>query len=202
MEAGRWALEVTHGLDVTSPYHLPIHSGLFMRVAAFDHTEIRHTRACASNTLGGAVMSQLCKVTINGELFSANRGDLLLDAALLHGIELPYECRAGQCGTCRSPRDSWTLFSGRQRQSGRRACMSDADHFGCTNCSRETPEHNGGVGSHCRFNRCSARSCRSLHRKFTSDRLHTSRIYRFGFAASLRGITVPPHCLIGRAIRI
>jgi NAD(P)H-flavin reductase len=46
-------------------------------------------------------MSQLCKVTINGESFSANRGDLLLDAALMHGIELPYECRAGQCGTCR-----------------------------------------------------------------------------------------------------
>lgn len=46
-------------------------------------------------------MSQCCKVTINGESFSANRGDLLLDAALMHGIELPYECRAGQCGTCR-----------------------------------------------------------------------------------------------------
>ena len=42
--AGRWALEVTRRLDVTSPYHLPIYSGLFMRVAAFDHTEIRHTR--------------------------------------------------------------------------------------------------------------------------------------------------------------
>lgn len=46
-------------------------------------------------------MMQLCKVTINGQSFSANRGDLLLDAALMHGIELPYECRAGQCGTCR-----------------------------------------------------------------------------------------------------
>lgn len=46
-------------------------------------------------------MSQLCKVMVNGELFSARRGDLLLDAALMHGIELPYECRAGQCGTCR-----------------------------------------------------------------------------------------------------
>ena len=43
----------------------------------------------------------IVQVLINGELFSANRGDLLLDAALLHGIELPYECRAGQCGTCR-----------------------------------------------------------------------------------------------------
>jgi hypothetical protein len=42
--AGRWALEATRRLDVTSPYHLPIRSGVFMRVAAFDHTEIRHTR--------------------------------------------------------------------------------------------------------------------------------------------------------------
>jgi Ethylbenzene dehydrogenase/Prokaryotic cytochrome b561 len=42
--AGRWALEVTRRLDVTSPYHIPIRSGVFMRVAAFDHTQIRHTR--------------------------------------------------------------------------------------------------------------------------------------------------------------
>src|SRR5690348_1464890 len=64
------------------------------------HTDPAH-ETCASDSPGGAVMSQLCKVTINGESFSANRGDLLLDAALMHGIELPYECRAGQCGTCR-----------------------------------------------------------------------------------------------------
>jgi len=42
--AGRWALEVSRRLEVTSHYHLPIRSGVFMRVAAFDHTEIRHTR--------------------------------------------------------------------------------------------------------------------------------------------------------------
>lgn len=42
--AGRWALEVTRRLDVTSPYHIPIRTGVFMRIAAFDHTQIRHTR--------------------------------------------------------------------------------------------------------------------------------------------------------------
>jgi hypothetical protein len=42
--AGRWALEVTRRLEVTSRYQLPIRSGVFMRVAAFDHTQIRHTR--------------------------------------------------------------------------------------------------------------------------------------------------------------
>ena len=42
--AGRWALEVSRGLKATSPYHIAIRSGVFMRVAAFDHTQIRHTR--------------------------------------------------------------------------------------------------------------------------------------------------------------
>jgi len=42
--AGRWALEVSRRLDVTSPYDVPIRSGVLMRVAAFDHTQIRHTR--------------------------------------------------------------------------------------------------------------------------------------------------------------
>jgi len=39
-------------------------------------------------------------VTINGTSFQARRGELLLDAALSNGIELPYDCRAGHCGTC------------------------------------------------------------------------------------------------------
>jgi len=45
-------------------------------------------------------MSKICKVTIDGERIFANRGDLLLDAALMNGIELPHDCRAGYCGTC------------------------------------------------------------------------------------------------------
>jgi ethylbenzene dehydrogenase/cytochrome b561-like protein len=42
--AGRWALEVTRRLDVAGPYDVPIQTGTFMRVAAFDHTQIQHTR--------------------------------------------------------------------------------------------------------------------------------------------------------------
>jgi hypothetical protein len=42
--AGRWALEVTRRLDTQSPYDVPISTGTFMRVAAFDHSQIRHTR--------------------------------------------------------------------------------------------------------------------------------------------------------------
>ena len=40
------------------------------------------------------------QITIDGRSFLAPRGQLLLDAALSNGIELPYDCRAGHCGTC------------------------------------------------------------------------------------------------------
>jgi hypothetical protein len=41
---GRWSLEVTRRLDTGSKYDVPIRTGTFMRVAAFDHNQIRHTR--------------------------------------------------------------------------------------------------------------------------------------------------------------
>jgi 3-phenylpropionate/trans-cinnamate dioxygenase ferredoxin reductase subunit len=40
------------------------------------------------------------QITVNGHSFLARRGELLLDAALSNGIDLPYDCRAGHCGTC------------------------------------------------------------------------------------------------------
>jgi len=40
------------------------------------------------------------QVSINDKSFLARRGELLLDAALKNGIDLPYDCRAGHCGTC------------------------------------------------------------------------------------------------------
>lgn len=42
--AGRWALEVTRRLNVVGPYDVPIQTGTYMRVAAFDHAQIQHTR--------------------------------------------------------------------------------------------------------------------------------------------------------------
>jgi hypothetical protein len=42
--SGHWALEVARRLDTKSQYDVPIKSGVFMRVAAFDHSQIRHTR--------------------------------------------------------------------------------------------------------------------------------------------------------------
>ena len=45
-------------------------------------------------------MARQHQITIDGHSFMAPRGQLLLDAALSNGIELPYDCRAGHCGTC------------------------------------------------------------------------------------------------------
>ncbi len=45
-------------------------------------------------------MARSHEITVNGDTFLARRGDLLLDAALSNGIDLPYDCRAGHCGTC------------------------------------------------------------------------------------------------------
>jgi len=42
--SGLWALEVRRRLDTTSQFDVPIRSGVFMRVAAFDQSQIRHTR--------------------------------------------------------------------------------------------------------------------------------------------------------------
>ena len=42
--AGRWALEVVRRLESRSQYDVPIVTGTFLRVAAFDHAQIRHTR--------------------------------------------------------------------------------------------------------------------------------------------------------------
>jgi hypothetical protein len=42
--SGHWALEVARRLDTHSDHDVPLRSGIFMRVAAFDHSQIRHTR--------------------------------------------------------------------------------------------------------------------------------------------------------------
>ena len=45
-------------------------------------------------------MARSHNITIDGQSFEARHGELLLDAALNNGIDLPYDCRAGHCGTC------------------------------------------------------------------------------------------------------
>jgi 3-phenylpropionate/trans-cinnamate dioxygenase ferredoxin reductase subunit len=45
-------------------------------------------------------MTRRHQITINGQCFLAHHGELLLDAALSNGVNLPHDCRAGHCGTC------------------------------------------------------------------------------------------------------
>jgi len=63
-------------------------------------------------------MSKLCRVEVNGESFVAHQGDLLLDAALMNGIELPHDCRSGYCGTCRVRVQSGHTFGGASQDPG------------------------------------------------------------------------------------
>jgi NAD(P)H-flavin reductase/ferredoxin len=59
-------------------------------------------------------MRKTCKVTINEESFVANVGDLLLDGAIMNGVELPHDCRTGICGTCRVRMVEGKVFGGDQ----------------------------------------------------------------------------------------
>jgi NAD(P)H-flavin reductase/ferredoxin len=52
------------------------------------------------------------RVIVNGEQFSASRGDILLDAALMSGVNIPHDCRSGHCGTCRVRVLAGALFGG------------------------------------------------------------------------------------------
>jgi NAD(P)H-flavin reductase/ferredoxin len=45
-------------------------------------------------------VSKTCTVSVNGENFTARAGELLLDAALVNGVDMPFDCRSGYCGTC------------------------------------------------------------------------------------------------------
>src|SRR3954452_14101640 len=61
-------------------------------------------------------MSKICRVTINDEPFLANRGELLLDWALMNGVDLPHDCRSGICGACRVRLVDGQVFGGHSRR--------------------------------------------------------------------------------------
>jgi 3-phenylpropionate/trans-cinnamate dioxygenase ferredoxin reductase subunit len=58
------------------------------------------------------MMRKICKVTVNDEPYLANCGELLLDWALMNGVDLPHDCRAGVCGACRVRVVGGTVFGG------------------------------------------------------------------------------------------
>jgi len=57
-------------------------------------------------------MPKLCKVTLNGDTFYANYGDLVLDGALMNGVEIHHDCRSGICGSCRVRLVDGEVFGG------------------------------------------------------------------------------------------
>src|ERR1043166_7750899 len=63
---------------------------------------------------GGRMMRRICEVMLNNERYFANAGDLLLDWALLNGVELPHDCRAGLCGACRVRLVEGRVFGGHE----------------------------------------------------------------------------------------
>lgn len=69
-------------------------------------------------------MTKLCQVRINDETFAAHQGDLLLDAALMNGIELPHDCRSGYCGTCKVRVLSGHTFGGANQDGLVHACQA------------------------------------------------------------------------------
>lgn len=57
-------------------------------------------------------MRRICKVTLNKETFYANVGEVLLDGAIMNGVELHHDCRSGICGTCRVRLVDGKVFGG------------------------------------------------------------------------------------------
>jgi 3-phenylpropionate/trans-cinnamate dioxygenase ferredoxin reductase subunit len=62
-------------------------------------------------------MGKTCRVTLNNETFFANCGDLLLDASIMNGVEIPHDCRSGACGTCRVRLVEGKVFGGTDQGS-------------------------------------------------------------------------------------
>lgn len=62
------------------------------------------------------------RVIVNGQEFAARHGEVLLDAALMNGIDIPYDCRSGHCGTCRVRVINGALHGQRTRDAGQ-ACQ-------------------------------------------------------------------------------
>jgi 3-phenylpropionate/trans-cinnamate dioxygenase ferredoxin reductase subunit len=63
------------------------------------------------------MMRKICKVTLDKGAFHANAGDLLLDSALLNGVDLPHDCRSGVCGSCRVRLVDGKVFGGTEEGS-------------------------------------------------------------------------------------
>jgi NAD(P)H-flavin reductase/ferredoxin len=70
-------------------------------------------------------MRKTCRVTINDQVFSAFRGDILLEAARNDGVDIPFDCGSGHCGICRVRVLDGLAIGGECREPGTvRACQA------------------------------------------------------------------------------
>lgn len=63
-------------------------------------------------------MPKLHTVSLGEDAFTARSGQLLLDAAMLAGVELPHDCRAGRCGACLVRLSEGITIGGETHQPG------------------------------------------------------------------------------------
>lgn len=63
-------------------------------------------------------MSKMHAIRFGSDAFFARSGQLLLDAALGAGVELPHDCRAGRCGSCLTRVNHGMTLGGSTLQAG------------------------------------------------------------------------------------
>src|SRR5258708_17659548 len=96
------------------------------RTSAVESPFVRSSNPVHSTAWGrGIIMRRSCRVTISDRVFFASRGDILLDAALTSGVDIPHDCRSGHCGTCRVRVLNGLAVGGECKEPGAaRACQS------------------------------------------------------------------------------
>ncbi|MFY0736457.1 2Fe-2S iron-sulfur cluster binding domain-containing protein [Aurantimonas sp. NFXS3] len=71
-------------------------------------------------------MAPNLSISLNGRhSFGGKCGDLILDAALRSGVDLPHDCRSGYCGSCTISLEKGLIFGGETASAGQvRACQA------------------------------------------------------------------------------
>lgn len=70
-------------------------------------------------------MAKVFTVRLADQAFPAEAGDVLLDAALRSGVDMPHDCRAGRCGSCRATvKDGITLGGEADAAGGIHTCQA------------------------------------------------------------------------------
>ena len=72
-------------------------------------------------------MARTHTIQANGTRFHAQTGQVILDSALMNGVEFPHDCRAGRCGSCLTRVKRGLTIGGETLQRGMvHACQAQA----------------------------------------------------------------------------